>query len=354
MSRNSDCSDATTLKVAVVGAGISGLVCARTLSDLGHQVRVIDKARGPGGRMSTRRADVLRYDHGAQYFTVSDPRFAAQIESWQREGVVEPWDGTVVALEPGGTRSVGRTTVRFVGVPGMNAVCQRLADEFDVTLNTEIRGLDRHDGLWTLTDAEGTQFGAFDFVVVSAPAPQTEILLCERAPKLAARAQQVEMAPCWAVMVTFSQPLDLGWDAAFVSGSPLSWIARNASKPGRPDHESWVLHASPEWSRRFLELDPAAVSHRLVRAFCDAVGGIEPSHDHADAHRWRFSLPVSPLPEICLIDADIGVATCGDWCGGPRVEGAFLSGLSVAHGIHARRPGAAHASNDESRSQGLE
>lgn len=304
--------------------------------------------------MSTRRADGLRYDHGAQYFTVSDPRFKVMVESWRREGVVGPWNGTVVVLGAGGTRSEDRTTVRFVGVPGMNAVCRRLADDLDVTFDTEIRDLGRRDGLWTLTDTEGKQFGAFDVVVVSAPAPQTEILLGERAPKLAVRARKVEMAPCWAVMVTFPRPLGLGWDAAFVNDSPLSWIVRNASKPGRPNHESWVLHASPEWSRRFLELDPASVSDRLARAFYDAVGSVESCHDHIDAHRWRFSLPVSPLPEPCLIDAEVGLAACGDWCGGPRVEGAFLSGLSVAQGIHARRRGFFRISNHEPRSHELE
>ena len=143
------------------------------------------------------------------------------------------------------------------------------------------------------------------------------------------------MAPCGAVMVTFPRPLDLGWDAAFVSESPLSWVARNGSKPDRPNRESWVLHASSEWSRRNLEADPEGVADRLIAAFRDVSGGHAVRHAHRDVHRWRYSQPVEPLADACLIDRHLGIAACGDWCGGPRVEGAFTSGRAAAESLQA-------------------
>ncbi len=117
------------LEVAVLGAGLSGLACARALADHGHLVRVFDKARGVGGRMATRRAEHRRFDHGAQYFTVRDERFGRFVSSWRGCGVVAPWKGEIVALEGGERLSKGRTE-RFVGVPGMNAICKHLADRF--------------------------------------------------------------------------------------------------------------------------------------------------------------------------------------------------------------------------------
>ncbi|MGH8831163.1 MAG: FAD-dependent oxidoreductase, partial [Polaromonas sp.] len=69
-------SDAPTQRhVAVVGAGIAGIACARTLAQAGHRVTVFEKNRGAGGRMATRDSEFGGFDHGVQYFTVRDARF---------------------------------------------------------------------------------------------------------------------------------------------------------------------------------------------------------------------------------------------------------------------------------------
>jgi predicted NAD/FAD-dependent oxidoreductase len=328
------------LEVAVVGAGLSGLVCARIVADHGHQVRVFDKARGPGGRMSTRRAGELRFDHGAQYFTVRDRRFARWVSSWRRDGLVAPWTGAIAVLRDGTVSVKGDEVERWVAVPGMNALCGHLGDELDVRFGARVGALERTDRRWRVHSEDGIELGRFDAVVVSAPAPQTAVLLEGSAPALAARAAEVEMAPCWAVMASFQDPLNTGFDGAFVHHSPLSWVARNASKPGRPAAETWVLHGSPEWSADHLELEPDEVGRRLVAALRQALGGLAVEPDHVVAHRWRFALPVQPLPESCLFDAELGVAACGDWCGGPRVEGAFLAGAAAAGRILSLRPAA--------------
>jgi len=321
--------------VAVVGAGLSGLVCARTLANHGVGVRVFDKARGAGGRMSTRRAGAWQFDHGAQYFTVRDPVFARQVESWRQDGLVARWNGTIAVLDSGHLLIKDDNTPRNVGLPGMNAICRHLAADLDTIYRTRIGALEQADEKWRLRTENGADLGPFDAVVVSAPAPQAAALLEDVAPGLAARAACVEMSPCWAVMAAFPGRLDFGFDGAFVIGSPLSWVARNNSKPERPDGDAWVLHGSPEWSREHLELDRPAAAQQLLEAFADAAGGLAAVPDHLDAHRWRFALPPEPLAEPCLVDAELRLAACGDWCGGPRVEGAFLSGRAAAERLLA-------------------
>jgi renalase len=318
------------LEVAVVGAGLSGLLCARTLADHGHRVEVFEKARGPGGRMSTRRSGEWRFDHGAQYFTVRDRRFARWVESLRQDGVVAKWAGKTAVLEGGAINIREDDTERFVGVPGMNALCRQLASDTDVSYQSKVTALERTNHRWLLAAEDGTDLGRFDAVVVSAPAPQTATRLKPAAPDLAALAAAVKMAPCWAMMATFPHALEVGFDGAFVHGSPLSWVARNTSKPGRPVDETWVLHATPQWSQQHLELDPEDVAPRLLEAYADALGKVLPGPSHIAAHRWRFALPVEPLAVPCLFDSELALAACGDWCGGPRVEGAFLSGNAAA------------------------
>jgi predicted NAD/FAD-dependent oxidoreductase len=326
------------LRVAVVGAGLSGLACARILADHGHRVRVFDKARGPGGRMSTRRAGGWQFDHGAQYFTVRDPRFEGWVDSWRRDGLVSTWSGRIAVVDGGRVRSKEDHTERLVAVPGMNAICGLLAEGLDLSFNTRIDGLERVAHQWHLNLGDGPDAGGFDVVVVSAPAPQAAVLLRSVAPELAARAAAVEMAPCWSVMAAFARPLDCGFDGAFVDHSALSWIARNASKPGRPDGETWVLHGSPAWSLEHLGLDGEEAAARLLQAFRNAIGGLDIDPIHLEAHRWRFALPVEPLDDSYLIDLEIGAVACGDWCSGPRVEGAFLSGFATADRVLSLQP----------------
>ena len=134
------------LEIAVIGAGISGLVCARLLSESGYHVRVFDKARGPGGRMATRRTGPLLFDHGAQYFTVRDPHFRRWVESWEADGLAARWEGKLAVVRAGEIALKDDATERWVGVPGMSAICRHLATGLDVNFGYQIVLLARSDG----------------------------------------------------------------------------------------------------------------------------------------------------------------------------------------------------------------
>ncbi|MEW4528421.1 FAD-dependent oxidoreductase [Maioricimonas sp. JC845] len=318
-------------RVAVIGAGLSGLVCARMLADSGCDVTVFEKSRGVGGRMATRRSESeLQFDHGAQFFTVRDERFRRFIDGCIVDGLVAPWTGRIVTLGRGWLEASPRNSCRFVAIPGMPAICRQLGSALDIRFETAAAP-PRFDGtVWHLEDSAGTPLGAFDWLVASAPAPQTADLL-EAAPRLAERARRVSMSGCWAVMLAFDGPLDAGFDAAFVRHSPLSWVARNASKPGRDaDRETWVLHASPEWSDAMMDADRLQVLSELMAEFWKVTGLRQEVATHVAVHRWRYALPTEPLEDRFLFDPELRVGACGDWCNGPRVEGAFLSGLSLA------------------------
>jgi protoporphyrinogen/coproporphyrinogen III oxidase len=55
-------------RVAVVGAGISGLMCAYELQKLGFEVEVFEKRDCVGGRMASRRISTFLFDTGANFF----------------------------------------------------------------------------------------------------------------------------------------------------------------------------------------------------------------------------------------------------------------------------------------------
>ena len=324
-----------TPRVAVIGAGLSGLFCARTLSDHNLRAVVFDKGRGPGGRMSTRRVKTLddgtTFDHGAQYFTARDERFRRYVDAWRTAGLVRCWRPRVGVYDGDTLSAKESDTQRFVGTPGMNEICRHLAEDIDVEYQTRVGEIAREGDAWLLETDDGRELGHFDRVIVTAPPTQTFELLERVNPSFLEHLRRVDMQPCWALMAAFSNGLDSQFDGAFVNEGPLIWIARNAAKPGREtDHDTWVMHADHEWTREHLEEDADAVAAELLDAFFDVLG-IEPSETAwHHAHRWRYAKAKAALKEGALYDTELGIGACGDWSAGNRVEGAFLAGMSAA------------------------
>ncbi len=320
---------AVQARVAVVGAGLAGLACARTLRDHGVDVALFDRGRTPGGRLATRRAGEHAFDHGAQYFTARDDRFARLVRSWARDGVAAPWPGRFVARDPAGALVPLSPEARWVGTPSMSALACHLARGLTVHSGVVVSALERADGGWRLRCDDAEEVGPFDVVLVAAQAPRAAALLAPVA-GLAARAAAATLAPCLAVMVAYGAVVDTDFDGATIAASPLGWVARDSSKPGRPPGERWVLHATPAWSATHLEAAPDAVAATLQDAFATVVGRVLPPVRHVATQRWSHALVTRPVGEDCLWDAGAGVGACGDWCLGGRVEAAFLSGVALA------------------------
>ncbi|MEE4217541.1 MAG: FAD-dependent oxidoreductase [Xanthomonadales bacterium] len=324
---------ARRLRVVVVGAGLAGLTAARILDDQGHNVVVVDKGRKPGGRMSTRRSDDACFDHGAQYFTARDPRFLRHVLAWRERGLVDTWSARIAIVDAIRVGQDEGSTERYLAVPGMSAICAELARELpDCRSSWHVSQVRREAGQWTLTSEEGRQLTA-DAVVIAIPAPQAMALFQDST--VTGSLAGIEMQPCWAVMAVLDRPLLRDHDAAFVNHGPLSWVAGQASRPGRPGMESWVLHAGPEWSAEHLDDDPGEVRDRLLSAALELPIAQAAQLEFAVAHRWRYALARKPLDKGVIWFEEQRLALAGDWCHGSRVEGAFLSGAAAAGRVMA-------------------
>ncbi len=318
-------------RIAVIGAGIAGLSCATALREAGFAVSVFDKSRGPGGRMSTRRGDGWQCDHGAQYFTARDPSFRAEVQRWQQAGAAAPWQPPLRRFDADGSSGAGAQAERFVGTPRMTAPAAWLASQLALHTEVAVSALRRDGAGWRL-EAQGAGLlePCYDMVVLAVPAPQAAPLLRPVAPLQAALADSVRMDGCWAMMLQYPAPLALGFDAAFVNRGPLRWVARDSAKPDRGGGESWLLHASAEWSEAHIELDADSVAAQLLAAFAE-LGG--PAPERWSGHRWRYARPAQPRTELCAWDAGLGLGMCGDWLGAGTVEAAWLSGRALARRI---------------------
>lgn len=316
-------------RIAIIGAGIAGLSLAQALQPHA-QVTVFEKARGVGGRMSARYADPYAFDHGAQFFTARDPAFRAFLAPLLDQGTVAPWQPVVAALAPGAARqSVAWTEPHYVACPNMNGLCKALASSLNVHTSTEIGPLTvRTSSGWELTDTAGNKLGVFDWVVSTAPHPQTARLFAESLIDGQALPER-GLLPCYALMLGFNGQWSQPWQAATVTRSPIAWVALNSSKPARNQHpSSLVIHATHEWSAQQLESDPAEVEASLMQALqaLDVdVGDVA----YRSLHRWRYALADKSAPSGPYFHAAAGLAAAGDWTGAARVEDAWLQAMQL-------------------------
>ncbi|MEY4285450.1 MAG: hypothetical protein RL111_2125 [Pseudomonadota bacterium] len=342
---------------AIVGAGMAGVVAARTLWRAGHQVSVFEKSSGASGRMATRHTDFGSFDHGAQYFTVRDERFALALG--QVPGTLDhhrAWSvASVRVLDAFGRKlSVAPqdNAYRWVGTPGMNNLvrhwAQPLLDHGLLHLHSPVDGLARQargPQPWRLSIQGEWHPTGFDGVLLAMPAPQVRALLDHALPHLPHAPQVheslagVQMQPCWAAMLAFPQASQAQipnfgphWNAAQSTHHRISWLVRESSKPGRSSTERWTVHANPQWSLEHLEDDPARVLTKLEHAFAELTG-IRARPYWSQAHRWRHALTTQALGQPFTWDAALNLGTCGDWHLGHRVEHAFLSGLQLAESL---------------------
>ncbi len=322
------------MKIAMIGAGMAGLSCARALTAAGHAVCLFDKGRGPGGRMSTRRVQTplgeFRFDHGAQRILPRSGAFAAEVAGWVGAGAAAAWTAEVVTLDPGGDLRPEDDRPCHVGVPGMNGIIRHLARDQAVAWGRRVERIDGPAGERLLAFGDGGTEGPFDAVLVAVPAEQAAPLLAGCAPDAAAAARAVRSDPCWTAMLAFDASLEAPFDAAGYSDGPIAWAARNSSKPGRGPGETWVLQASADWSCNHLEDAPEAVAAALVAAFAPPDEPV-----FAAAHRWRYSQVSEPAGQPAFWDPGSGIGACGDWCCGREIEDAWRSGLALAGKIPA-------------------
>ena len=319
----------STRRVAIIGAGISGMTCAARLQSAGFEVSVFEKSRGAGGRITTRRRDRERFDHGAQFFTARTPQFLAMVTEWAAQGIVAPWLGRFGDWRDQSFFEGVSRHERWVGTPRMSSLGRHLAKDLSVHLQTKVVEIVRRVDVWCLKVESGDSFTGFDVVLLCCPGPQAVALLPKES-GLISVARRLEYSPCWVAMLSYSDPLSVPFDGLRLDHPVLSWAARDSSKPGRTPGERWVLHASPSWSAAHLEQSPDYVSQHLVGEWSMIVPG-HPTD--VSTHRWRYSLAMETEGALAHYDSVSGLGLCGDAFVGPRIEDAWRSGTALADRI---------------------
>jgi len=324
------------MRVAIVGAGLAGLMAGRTLAETGHEVVLLDKGRAPGGRLATRRIGAATLDHGAQFFTVRSEAFAAPVHRWEADGLVRVWCRGF-EVEDGHPRYAVRG--------GMNALAKHLATGLGVrcsTLAFALRtGHDRPGGrgsdrrAWSVGLDDGTGVDA-DAVILTCPLPQSFSLMITAAVELPTSLRGTDYDRTLALLTVLDgDPAVPPPGGVQRPGDPFGFIGDNRAK-GVSAVPAVTFHATPAWSLEWWDRPAAEAQAALIEAASPWLGGTNVVA--AQLKRWRFATPQAIWPEPCWVAADGPgpLVLAGDAFAGPRVEGAALSGLAAADALLSR------------------
>lgn len=318
-----------TQRVAIIGAGLAGLACARVLRRAGCYVEVFERDKVVGGRMGTARLGVVPFDHGSQYLTARGERFKAYLNEIAAMNYAARWNPRTA----GGVDGEGQIADWYVGTPGMSSVVRPLAESVRMTFGRTVHTLHRTDKAWQLWFDDETSAGPFAAVAVAVPAPEAQLLV-GRMPQLADPLSRVRMTPCWALMVRLDQRILPDQDVFSDMSQIVRWVSRNNSKPGRllaGDHI--VVHAGQAWTRQTEDLEPEVVADELWAEVSHVLKLPPVRPAQMVAHLWRHGLVDTALGETFLFAREHMVGVCGDWCRGRVAEHAFDSGTMLGHAI---------------------
>lgn len=342
--------------VGIIGGGMAGLVCGMFLERRGVRSTVFDTGiHGLGGRMGTRvfEAERLIFDHAAQYFTVSDPRFSELVDKWMEKGLVSQWQGAVGELEAGGQFvPLPSTPPRYIGVNGMRPLADSILSETSLVKVVRpcwISTLEPYNGMWHLSE-NGKRQGQFDAIVVAHNGKCANRLLASSGlPLIARQMKRLELSSIWALLAAFEKPLPVpcSLEGAFVKGvDALSWMGNNSRKFSFGQHsvpECWTFFSTASLGKQnkvpqenIPNVTAEKVKMKMLEGVEIALGlskGSLQKPSYAKLQLWGAALPTNSPGIPCIFDSQGRAGICGDWLLGSSLEAAAISGMAMADHI---------------------
>jgi predicted NAD/FAD-dependent oxidoreductase len=298
------------LETIIIGAGMAGLSVARILTQKGHEITVLDKGRGVGGRMSTRTIENAKADHGAQYFSVKTSEFQTLISELQTENITSEW------------HLAQREHIRYIGAKGMNTIPKKIALSLNILVNEKVILIENNR-----VKTESGNVYDFDNLIITIPIPQVIDLFNNSKIDFSQQdisvLKEIEYEPCIAVMAVLKEPTDIVRGGIILENQPVAWIADNFQK-GITETPTVTLHASATYSAERFDDDLQEVAKEMLSSVNQYV--MPENVMSFQTHRWRFSNATKRYEKPFYQIENKNIYVGGDGFGIGNVEGAFLSG----------------------------
>jgi predicted NAD/FAD-dependent oxidoreductase len=326
--------------IAIIGAGLSGLTCAKILQNKGFQVLVLDKSRGVGGRLATRRLHNTTVDHGLPYLLNQGELSKKLIQELTEQNILQLWPGEVYELKSPKNLVKSAPVNRYFAPEGITSVAKYIAQNLNIQRQAKVIQINKNsDNNWSLQLENNQEIIQAKCVVCAIPAPQA-LMLIENSPNLNLSPQlkedlnSVSFHPRLVVMAGYTNENKLPpWQAIRIKNEHLMFIILESSKRNNNQESVFVIHSTPEFADHYLDsenLDLAAQEMLDVGTNLTDFPFNKPNW--YQIQRWRYATVKNSLNQGYLRDNNLFF--CGDWCQGNLLENALESGILTANTIN--------------------
>lgn len=311
-------------RVAIVGGGLSGLVCARLLKDSGVDCFVLDRGRNPGGRVGAK--SIFHNDHP---FLMNHGAPMLDCHEAQSRAIMTHL----------GVRVSDQGTVQC---PDMHSVIMQLAEGIPIKSSTEVFQIRRDGASWVLSAKCYGQNDEFhthaSHIVFACPSAQASRVLdasgLERPPEF----QRVRYASQWVLLLVVESPTLVS-----TSGEPLRLIEAGTSIESIEavqrfeDYVALIARMSPHRSSKLYNADPETVRTEMTN---EVIGLLESQRCSLEilksrVHRWGLARGVAQIERSHMCWAEHQISFIGDSFSGTRgdwrdADASILSASSLA------------------------
>ncbi|MDR9418439.1 NAD(P)/FAD-dependent oxidoreductase [Gracilimonas sp.] len=332
------------MKIAVIGAGISGLAAARELVHAGHEVLVFEKSGGYGGRLATRYAGDdknQKIDHGVPFFTAQTKEFKSLLEDLYSKDTLTTWEGNFAHRDAEGEITFKENeTPYYIAKDGMNSVGKYLGRNLDIRFNYKVGGLThigenrRKKRSWMLNFPTALTESA-DAVVIAAPARQAYAILNTTIDeietlKMVREIDEVNYESQFSYLAGYSDVEMPEWSALECEDDIIAWISNESTKR-EGLAKIFVVHTTNEFAKKYMHADRDEVHSLISDRLTELLGGWAAMPEWDQLHFWKYSRAINPLPHdyMEIRGNDTPLALVGSYMKGNRVEDAYLSGLKL-------------------------
>ncbi|MYL34553.1 NAD(P)-binding protein [Pontibacillus yanchengensis] len=317
-------------KVTIIGAGIAGVMAARTLLANGiKDIKIVDKSKSVGGRLATRRMEEGKADHGAQFFTVRSEQLEQDVKLWLQRGWIKHWFGDPYP--------------RYTSVNGMNALVKQLAEDLPVSLYANVESIEETTGGFELKTEDGQSWktGA---VLLTAPVPQSRKLLSGKNVSLqekeVRKLDRISYNAAIVGLYQFNSPTTLPSEGIIDASLPLH-VEKivDHQKKGISPNPTISVYMEGGWSNDYFSHTDEHVMNRMK----EITEHLLPWEDltNSQIKRWRYAEAENVIYEpylnvheaLPLYVAGEAFLEKNDKAGRTRFESAYLSGIAAGNKI---------------------
>ena len=312
--------------VAVIGAGITGITLANLLQKK-VKLTVFEKSRGVGGRMATRRAEPYQFNHGAQYFKIENEEFKGFLSPLMENKIVKPLEANHVEILNKKVIKRLKTDNKkyYTAKTKMNSIVKYLLNNnFFIKLSCKIEKTIKEQGKWFIIDNERVSYGPYDWLLITIP-PYQAIEILSNNFKFLNTMKENKMRSCYSLMLGFDKIKEFNFDTALFLEADVQWLSIRKKILGDKEYFNLLINSSYNFAEQNINCSKNKISDYLIEQISDILKCELNNYKHKALHFWKYAMSEKNNNLGSLLDENLKVIVCGDWCMNGKVEGGFLS-----------------------------